>query len=58
MKLFVVPSSFGSMPPLHTWSGPIKRTMLTLATIMMLVTYVIFVSGIIAFLVVLAQWVR
>ena len=56
MKLSILaPSSFVSSPPLHAWSGPIKRTVLTFAVVMVLVVYMLLAGGIIAFLVVLAR---
>jgi hypothetical protein len=46
------------MSPLHTWSGPIKRTVLALAVVMVFVTYMLLASGIIALVVVLTQSMR
>lgn len=58
MKLSVLaPSSFVSMPPLHAWPGPIKRTVLTFAVVMVLVAYILLAGGTIALLILLAQWI-
>ena len=57
MKLSIlVPSSFISVPPLHAWPDPIKRILLTLMVVMVLVAYMLLAGGIIAFLIVLTQW--
>jgi hypothetical protein len=60
MKLFILaPSSFVSSPlPLHAWPDPIKRILLTFMMVMVLVAYMLLAGGIIALLVVLAQWIN
>jgi hypothetical protein len=60
MKLFILaPSSFVSSPlPLHAWPDPIKRILLTFMVVMVLVAYMLLAGGIIALLVVLAQWIN
>ena len=57
MKLSILaPSAFVSAPPLHAWPDPIKRILLTFMVIMVLVAYMLLAGGIIAFLIVLTQW--
>ena len=60
MKLFILaPSSFVSSPlPLHDWPDPIKRILLTFMVVIVLVAYMLLAGGIIALLVVLAQWIN
>jgi hypothetical protein len=60
MKLFILaPSSFVSSPlPLHAWPDPIKRILLTFMVVIVLVAYMLLAGGIIALLVVLAQWIN
>lgn len=56
MKLRILsPSSLVSVPPLHTWPDPIKRTLLTLAVVLVLVAYLLLIGGMIALVVVLAK---
>jgi hypothetical protein len=58
MKLTILaPSSFVPGPPLHAWPNPIKRILLTFMVVMVLVAYMLLAGGIIAFLVMLAQWI-
>ena len=58
MKLpMLTPSSFISAPPLHAWPDPIKQILLTFIVVTVLVAYMLLAGGIIAFLVVLAQWI-
>ena len=53
----LAPSSFVAGPPLHAWSDPIKRVLLTFMVIMVLVAYMVLAGSLIAFLVVIAQWI-
>lgn len=59
MKLSILaPSSFvSSLPPLHAWPDPIKRILLTFMVVMVLFAYMLLAGGIIAFSVMLAQWI-
>ncbi len=51
------PSLFATMPPLHAWPSPIKRTLLTFAVVVVSIAYMALGGGIIAFLAVLARWI-
>ena len=60
MKLSILasPSFVSDLPPLHAWPDPIKRIVLTFMVVMVLVAYMLLAGGIIALLVVLAQWIN
>ncbi|GEM_PF-1359522 len=57
LPVTLVPSIFTSMPPLHAWPSPIKRTLLTFAVLLVVVAYMLLGGGLIALLAVLAQWI-
>jgi hypothetical protein len=58
MKLSILaPLTFVPAPPLHIWPDPIKRILLTFMIVTVFVAYMLLTGGIIAFLVVLAQWI-